>query len=169
MGTNRDITSVQKSTICIHKYVFTQTYTIPMIAMERRAHNGCLRYSRYQVFQQSSVSLIVSTQLPHPCQQLLGIFKLYLYFRGRHIRQLRTTHFLYFIHIFQLPDYTLKSVIIHPFTITLSTKIDIYSKQLTILIKRNSKYFQNKLQLYYFIYKNYSYIYCNLNRNKHSQ
>ena len=142
MGTNRDITSVQKSTICIHKYVFTQTYTIPMIAMERRAHNGCLRYSRYQVLQQSSVSLIVSTQLPHPCQQLLGIFKLYLYFRGRHIRQLRTTHFLYFIHIFQLPDYTLKSVIIHPFTITLSTKIDIYSKQPTILIKRNSKYFQ---------------------------
>ncbi|KXT54649.1 hypothetical protein HMPREF2531_00569 [Bacteroides intestinalis] len=55
---------------------------------------------------------------------------------------MRTTHFLYFIHIFQLPDYTLKSVIIHPFTITLSTKIDIYSKQPTILIKRNSKYFQ---------------------------
>lgn len=103
MGTNRDITSVQKSTICIHKYVFTQTDTIPMIAMERRAHNGCLRYSRYQVFQQSSVSLIVSTQFPHSCQQLLGIFKLCLYFRGRHIRQLRTTHFLYFIHIFQLP------------------------------------------------------------------
>ncbi len=141
MGTNRDITSVQKSTICIHKYVFTQTYTIPMIAMERRAHNGCLGIpvsGLPTILCKPHRKYSIAASLPATSWHIQTLPVL----RGRHIRQLRTTHFLYFIHIFQLPDYTLKSVIIPPFTITLSTKIDIYSKQPTILIKRNSKYFQ---------------------------
>ena len=88
MGTNRDISSVQESTIGIDKDMLTQPDPIPVVAMEGRADDGSSGNTWHQFLQQTPVILIVSTH-SHAifCQQALGMLELHLYLRNGHIRQ----------------------------------------------------------------------------------